>query len=627
MYKVSRIKKTTTMKKIYFLLSLQLVTGLLFAQLSGNYTIGGTSPNYNNIQTAINALMSNGVNGPTTFSIRDGVYTGQLNFGIIPGVSSANRVTFQSENQDSSLVEINYAAAGFSDNWVVGFDSTEYVTLKWLSLKGTGATQYATVVQFKDQCHYTHVENCYLESTLATSAILLYSPQGAFNEHVHIKNNYLFQGGTAINMRNDGGSALPNGQGVIVDNNDFVDNRSIAITMINHDYFEVTKNRITSPSQHNPLYFDAFYFSNGKKGGVIANNKIIVTGREGITLKNMKNTSTTVGKMYNNFISINGSATYASGITLKGQFTSSWTKYWNVYHNTVIIDNPTYGTAFNISYSEANNVYNNIFYNVNIGVAVRNNTASNLVNNTIDYNVLFTGDTVIGVWDNVNYLDLTSFQSASSTNPNSIAVNPNFGSLTDFHLCNTIIDGAGTTTFSSTLDLDGDVRDVSTPDIGADEFNATIDISTAVVGNTISANQTGVTYQWIDCGTTLPIAGEINQDYTPTVNGDYAVIITSGVCVDTSTCVNMVLTSINSAQENSIVKLYPNPASNNITLSFNETNNLEITVLDITGTEVYKAKSVSGNKHQIALKGFTQGLYFVKLKSNNQLKVIKFIKQ
>lgn len=71
-------------------------------------------------------------------------------------------------------------------------------------------------------------------------------------------------------------------------------------------------------------------------------------------------------------------------------------------------------------------------------------------------------------------------------------------------------------------------------------------INTAVLiaGNTITAGASGLTYQWLDCDNAFaPIAGETNQDFTATVDGNYAVVITDGSCSDTSSCVNIIICS------------------------------------------------------------------------------------
>ena len=54
---------------------------------------------------------------------------------------------------------------------------------------------------------------------------------------------------------------------------------------------------------------------------------------------------------------------------------------------------------------------------------------------------------------------------------------------------------------------------------------------------TLTATQTGATYQWLDCLNGFqPIAGETNQSFTPSNNGSYAIEITVNGCSDTSSC-------------------------------------------------------------------------------------------
>jgi hypothetical protein len=53
-----------------------------------------------------------------------------------------------------------------------------------------------------------------------------------------------------------------------------------------------------------------------------------------------------------------------------------------------------------------------------------------------------------------------------------------------------------------------------------------LDLSVTATSTTLSANATGVTYQWIDCDTNTAIPGAINQVFEPTESGNYAVEIT-----------------------------------------------------------------------------------------------------
>jgi hypothetical protein len=65
-----------------------------------------------------------------------------------------------------------------------------------------------------------------------------------------------------------------------------------------------------------------------------------------------------------------------------------------------------------------------------------------------------------------------------------------------------------------------------------------VDNTVFVNGNTLTANQTGATYQWIDCNNNnTHIAGATNQSFIPSVSGNYAVVISANSCTETSVCV------------------------------------------------------------------------------------------
>ena len=65
-------------------------------------------------------------------------------------------------------------------------------------------------------------------------------------------------------------------------------------------------------------------------------------------------------------------------------------------------------------------------------------------------------------------------------------------------------------------------------------------------GATLTAEQSGATYQWLDCDNGYAvIATETNQSYTPSnVTGNYAVEVTLNGCVDTSACYHVDYTGI-----------------------------------------------------------------------------------
>ena len=87
--------------------------------MSGNYTIGGSSPDFITPQSAANALKARGVSGPVTFNIRPGIYSESggasrvmLLDSIIAGLNSSNRITFQPDpatggNVDNVIIQVD----------------------------------------------------------------------------------------------------------------------------------------------------------------------------------------------------------------------------------------------------------------------------------------------------------------------------------------------------------------------------------------------------------------------------------------------------------------------------------------------------------------------------------------
>lgn len=140
-----------------------------------------------------------------------------------------------------------------------------------------------------------------------------------------------------------------------------------------------------------------------------------------------------------------------------------------------------------------------------------------------------------------------------------------------------------------------------------------VDVSTAVSGLTITANNSGATsYQWMDCTTDQPIAGETTASYTATSNGSYAVIVTDDGCTDTSACVTIADVGLTDLAT-SVLSIYPNPSSSGY---FNIVSNSElqkVTVRDLTGKEL----EVSRNGNVLNATHLRNGKYFVELTTSS----------
>ena len=142
-----------------------------------------------------------------------------------------------------------------------------------------------------------------------------------------------------------------------------------------------------------------------------------------------------------------------------------------------------------------------------------------------------------------------------------------------------------------------------------------IDVATSVQNNTITANQAGAQYQWINCDDNQPIVGETSQTFSPQSSGNYAVIVYDNNCSDTSACVNITNVGVEEKLDG-LVNVYPNPVADVLFVNTNLTNYF-VQIIDVSGKVVFSQKNVS----QIDVSGFLKGIYSVKITSSSSYSV------
>ncbi|MBN2763506.1 MAG: T9SS type A sorting domain-containing protein, partial [Bacteroidales bacterium] len=172
----------------------------------------------------------------------------------------------------------------------------------------------------------------------------------------------------------------------------------------------------------------------------------------------------------NNFISLSSNAeVVAFGILLRNSPDRK------IYSNTINISGSnSLSQSFRAWESSENfSAHNNIFANHAGGHAFSSDAA---INFTSDYNDLYTSGSML----TPDYSTLDQWQTATSKDQHSISVVPGFISNDDLHIDHACADlnGAGKITltgnpkidFCMGRDIDLEVRDAASPDIGADEY-------------------------------------------------------------------------------------------------------------------------------------------------------------
>jgi uncharacterized delta-60 repeat protein len=219
---------------------------------------------------------------------------------------------------------------------------------------------------------------------------------------------------------------------------------------------------------------------------------------------------------------------------------------------------------------------------------------------------------------------LTAANGCDSTVTTNLTIKqPTTGSQT-FVECAGFSVTVGTNTYTTT----GIYTDVLTNAAGCDSTVTTnltittIDNTTSLVNETITANISGASYQWLDCdNSNSPISGATGQSFTATSNGNYAVEITENGCTSTSSCVAVLSVGMLENSALSSISIYPNPNTGRITL-ITEYFYKNYTITDNLGKVVTQG-IINNSQTDIDLSNNANGIYLLTIEGQ----VFKLVKQ
>jgi hypothetical protein len=144
----------------------------------------------------------------------------------------------------------------------------------------------------------------------------------------------------------------------------------------------------------------------------------------------------------------------------------------------------------------------------------------------------------------------------------------------------------------------------------------------------LTASATADNYTWFVDGATSAFN---TQSILPNNNGLYSVIAANnnGCISDTSLGFNYLFTGISAQDVQNGFNIYPNPATDFITLEIKNTNNVFVQIYDATGKDVYLNQITNQNKairESLDLSNLSEGVYYAKVTYNGKLKALKFVK-
>jgi len=154
-----------------------------------------------------------------------------------------------------------------------------------------------------------------------------------------------------------------------------------------------------------------------------------------------------------------------------------------------------------------------------------------------------------------------------------------------------------------------------------------VNTSVSISGSTLTSGMTGANYQWVDCGNNYAtIPGETNQSFTPLQSGQYAVIISSSGCTDTSICTSVTV-GIDDVAFKDGLSVYPNPTDGIVhVVCKTQFADAVIRVVNPQGQTVRRFNNINGRDHYIDLHELPSGVYFLEVVESNKRRVFKVSK-
>lgn len=430
--------------------------------LTGNYSIGGASADYSSINDAVLSLISCGISAPVIFNINPGNYYEQIRIPMINGASETNTITFKSLNNDSTSVAISYTANTSTANYVVKFDGAKYVKIKYVSIINTTQNNLGRVVELANSASNNEISNCVIQSVISTTSTTagIYS-YNTKDERNTFANNLITGGYYGIYLYGVGSAAGSKEIGNTILNNIVKDFYYYGLYLYYQDSITVIGNTITNGANSGTTYGMYSYYADNNN---YRRNKIL-----------LNNSSTTYGMYlyYNNNAGGNGivannfiSQSVGTG-TVYGVYSSTSS---NIKHYYNSINVTLGGTSYNMYFTggSGNILRNNSSVNKGSGYAIYASSTTSI--SSSNYNNFYTNNTNFAYWGGAAST-LAAWQTLSGKDSSSVSGDPDYISVTDLHVYTPFLNNIGTAVPEVTIDIDGQSRSLTTPDIGADEYS------------------------------------------------------------------------------------------------------------------------------------------------------------
>ncbi len=490
-------------------------------------TIPASGSNFNTFSAAINYLNNFGVSGPVNFQIAAGSVHNESLLSINTGGTVTDTIAFVKSGAGANPVIIPARGTTTSDAAVL-INGADYITFDGIDIsaptsvptaqeniefgyyiRNASATNGSRNCRIKNaditlSNSYNSNVGVYIHASTAPTNI---TGANSFNivDSVTVLRSYVgIRDLSNTTIRNDGTIIRNCTVGLSAANpigNPTLTTTTAAIQVLNSSNIIVRGNTVKYVSVSNAV--DGIFVQNAAGTNTISHNKVSGVRNSGTASTQIASgiritlVAAATANVFNNFV-YDISHAYTTV-----QLTSKLVKGISIQPLTVVTNTTVYNVDFNsiqLDGSQSPNVTTTCLDVVQSGpiVNVRNNILSNItpnqagnpahycitgpttsiaaagsISNRNDFYCPFPSNGFVGQTATTNHALLSNWRTATGFDLNSFAIDPQFISATNLHCLSPDLDSAAS--FSGitwiTDDIDGDVRSLTVPDIGADEFS------------------------------------------------------------------------------------------------------------------------------------------------------------
>jgi hypothetical protein len=425
---------------------------------SGNISVG-SGETYETLQSLFDVLKVRGISAHLFIRLTSGFHDEQAELVTIPGSGPDRRVTITRPMilPVTDSVVLRYDASAADDNFILRLHGADFVTISGLIFHAENDT-YRNIIDLHGGADSVKIaNNTFRSESLASNddrKIAIVSDNGHYFSR-EITGNTFTGGAYGIKMRR-ASQYVDYPRGAVIEDNTMSRVGYIGIYLQNHHAPHMLSNRIGAG-----MYGMLMTQCTGSYR--IEKNTLDIGSQYGIYLSGTEAYPLSRGTIANNFIHVGGTGK-AYGMFVSG------TDYLNVTYNSIHITSThaSDGRAFYCSGGSQISLKNNIFANTGGGYAYYVTTTSAISGS--DYNDIYTTGPNLAMFNDLK-TTIEELKEGNSYHDHCISVDPGFTSDADLHASNEALKGAAIPIVSVSDDIDGDLRHLATPDIGADEFS------------------------------------------------------------------------------------------------------------------------------------------------------------